>query len=335
MIGQIKMTDVPSFFEGYVDKVQAKIPELQSEYRESLGERLYAPLLPQTYKSIIRGFQRERIISPQTNILTFGSCFAQEVGKWLKTKNYKVRDDLWGVLYNVKTFEQMVNATLKDREFFDLEPLLEVDDGFCFPFLKSSDHKSGILMGKTYQEAYTNLQTFFCDSREALMGAEVIIFTLGMTECWRSNKTDLVYYTNPAFIPSKKSKSEVEGAYFYNLSFMDVVASLQKSLDILKLSNKSLKFIISVSPVPLLMTYGSGLGAYVANSYSKSINLAAAFSVCQSRSDTFYMPAYEIVTADPSTSFKVVDGRHVTERRIHDVMRGFEELYTSDGYLFK
>ena len=318
------MTQIlPKYFESYVEKVRTRMPSLQKDYADSLGKRVYDSAIPHPTESIIRGYKAERFITKQTKILTFGSCFAQEIRKWLRSNEFNVEDDLWGVLYNVKTFQQMVEAAFENRDLFAIDPFYKTDRGYSFPYLKSSDHKSGILMGETHQEACNKLQALLSQSHQTLKSTDLIIFTLGMTECWRSNSTNHVYYTNPAFWNKKESEKFIENAYFYNLSVLEVVDSLKKSFDTLKRKNKDLNFIISVSPVPLLMTYREDVGAYIANLYSKSVNLAAAFTFCESRSDTHYMPAYEIVTADPPKSFSDVDGRHVTKSKVQDVIRGF------------
>lgn len=122
----------------------------------------------------------------------------------------------------------------------------------------------------------------------------VFVFTMGLTEGWRSKLDGSVFPVCPGVRNIGTFNSD--RYEFVNFTFAEVLRDLQWSFNFLKRANPTLRFVLTVSPIPLAAT-ASGEHVISATSYSKSLLRAVAGQLAQERSDTDYFPSYEIITA--------------------------------------
>ena len=89
----------------------------------------------------------------------------------------------------------------------------------------------------------------------------------------------------------------------------------------LRKSNEQVRFIITVSPVPLVAT-ATDSHVLLASTYSKSVLRVAAQQVAESVAGVTYFPAFEIVTG-PQAPFEFfeADRRNVSEMAVAEVMK--------------
>jgi len=110
------------------------------------------------------------------------------------------------------------------------------------------------------------------------------------------------------------------------MSYMDVVNDLEYSIQTLIKYNTKLKILLSVSPVPLSISFRAHLGPFVASNYSKSVLHAAALYMYEKYEEVYYMPSYEIARINPFLNYKK-DGRHVEARCVNSIMMTFNDLF--------
>jgi hypothetical protein len=127
---------------------------------------------------------------------------------------------------------------------------------------------------------------------DAIKQADLFIFTLGLTEAW-GNKDGSVYPMCPGTI---RGEFTTEDHMFKNFNEQEVVQDLNETLDVLRGLNPHLRFLLTVSPVPLTAT-ASGQHVLTATTYSKSVLRSAAGYLLQVRDDVDYFPSYELITA--------------------------------------
>ena len=155
---------------------------------------------------------------------------------------------------------------------------------------------------------------------KALRQADVFVFTLGLTEAWRSRADGAVFPACPGTIAGVYDPKLHE---FHNFSVAEVTADTAAFIDLARRVNPVLRFILTVSPVPLVAT---AAGGHVLNAtvYSKSVLRVAAEEVVRSLPSVTYFPAYEIVTGPqaPEDSFQA-DRREPSQSAIDRVMRTF------------
>ena len=162
-------------------------------------------------------------------------------------------------------------------------------------------------------------------TREAFATADVVVLTLGLTEGWESTLDGAVFPTCPGTVAGTFDPVRHR---FHNFTAAEVVDDLCATVDGVTAINPHARFIVTVSPVPLVAT-ASGRHVLEATIYSKSVLRVAADGVEQAREAVTYFPAYEIVTGPQAPeSFFEADRRSVSDEAIHSVMGAL--LATSD-----
>lgn len=114
---------------------------------------------------------------------------------------------------------------------------------------------------------------------------------------------------------------------FYNMSVAETVDDLNASFHMIRERNPNVRFILTVSPVPLNAT-ALPRHVVVSTAYSKAVLRVAAEQVCSAWQFADYFPSYEIITApNVRGAYFANDGRSVTEAGVEHVMRVFLKHY--------
>ena len=285
------------------------------------------------------------IIDKSTPIGSAGSCFAQRIAHQLQisgfnyiieeddlpqdypiekltSSNYRLAPARIGTLFNTPSLRQMI-----ERGFEDWEP----------EYLLADDNGKLIDPFRTTKSLYNNFQDFKKDYqnhtsclKKALLKCDVFIFTLGLTEAWyfaHSGKYTSVspHKVNPVLLRQK------------NLSVEDNLVELEKIYKIYKKNKPNIKFIISVSPIPLNKTFSKTNHVVSATGLSKAILRVAAnqFSLNHPE-DVFYFPSFETVMYGCEDPWEE-DKRHVNSKAVERVMKLFSNMFlvNKDDFKFK
>jgi len=155
---------------------------------------------------------------------------------------------------------------------------------------------------------------------QAYRQADVFIFTLGLTESWISKFDGAVYPACPGTIAGEYDSGRHA---FRNFSATEVTQDLMAAFSAIRSINPRVRFIVTVSPVPLVAT-ATGRHVLEATIYSKSALRVAAHEVTCQMARTSYFPAYEIVTGPQAPhNFFAANRRDVTREAISTVMSTF------------
>lgn len=120
-----------------------------------------------------------------------------------------------------------------------------------------------------------------------------VVFTFGLTEAWQCKESGTVFPTAPGTIAGTFDPKKYEFVNFNMISvFKDFQAIRRKIME----WAPSVKFLVTVSPVPLTAT-ASGQHVEVATSYSKSVLRAACGLAFERFKNVDYFPSYEIMTS--------------------------------------
>jgi hypothetical protein len=265
--------------------------------------------------------RRLKNIDKTTAIGSAGSCFAQEIMKYLTSRNYNYvmtenndyASACWGPQYNAIAFQQTVEWAFGLRE----RPLLvwnETPDGYWDPFREGVSYA-------TLDDVSSNLRAHRVAAREALTRSKVFVLTIGLNEVWWLGNTDTILARFPRKLASFLVRNEV-------LTVEQNVNALQRALDVVRSFNPDVRFIVTVSPVPLYATFqGDKMHVIAATAQAKAILRTAIETFADRNPDIVsYFPAMETVlwcTRNPWDG----DGRHVSKEAVSNVMRLFEEVY--------
>ncbi|MES2302868.1 MAG: GSCFA domain-containing protein [Pseudomonadota bacterium] len=162
--------------------------------------------------------------------------------------------------------------------------------------------------------------------RRAIEQMSVFVFTLGLTETWLDKRDGAAYPLAPGVAGGRYDETIHE---FRNLDVAEVADDLKWSLDFIRERNPQVKFILTVSPVPLNAT---ALDRHVAvsSAYSKAILRVAAEQVVNATDLCDYYPSYEIITSPFTRSaYFADDAREIREEGVHHVMSLFLKHYAA------
>jgi hypothetical protein len=160
--------------------------------------------------------------------------------------------------------------------------------------------------------------------RQLLENCDILIFTLGLTEAWRSLRDGAVYPLAPGVAGGTYDPAS-HG--FVNYSASEVEETLDHFLAAAKQRNPRLRVILTVSPVPLAATF-EDRSVLVSTTYSKAALRVAAEAVIRRHDWVDYFPSYEIITGSPTGGlYYGPDDREVNPLGVAHVMRLFQRHY--------
>jgi hypothetical protein len=269
-------------------------------------------------------------------IATAGSCFAQHVGRALRQAGCNVIDAerapvlvpepvrqkygfglysaRYGNIYTVRQLLQLWREAIgrvtpavpvwhRDGRFFDAQrPGLE-PTGF--------DTQADVLAHRALHLAAV---------RQVFTMADVIVFTFGLTETWLHTATGTVYPTCPGTIAGDYDPAIFS---FHNCEYGEICRHFTRFREMMMALNPQVKFIITVSPVPLTAT-ASGQHVEVATTYSKAVLRAACGWLSAEHDNVDYFPSFEIITSQRNAARYYNDSlREVTAEGVAAAMGTF------------
>lgn len=246
-------------------------------------------------------------IGKRTSLTAFGSCFAAYLTRSLAAQGYNVNAAELGLDAHIIRFGEGIVNSFAIREQF--EWALEgksFEEGYWF-----GEHKEIVLPTEGVRQA----------TRRILLGSEVIVLTLGLSEIWYDK------VSGRAFWRAIPDDIYDESRHGFRLS--SVEENLDNLVAVQNLIRKHIpdcKVIVTLSPIPLMATFRP-ISCLSANSVSKAV-LRVAVDELMRRGDeaTYYFPSYEIVKeffTDPYGD----DNRHVRPEIVQCILNTFAKHY--------
>ena len=279
------------------------------------------------------------LINKSDAVATAGSCFAQHIARTLAAQgfNYMIgeiappgreNDPSYGMFSarygNIYTARQLLQLIQRVYGFFVPEdriwllPSGRLIDPFR-PRIEEGEFLS--------EEAFAADQSaHFAAVRNVIQDCDVFIFTLGLTEAWRSKKDGAVVPFNPGVFGARSDEYE-----FHNFSVAEVEADLRRVIELLRTANPNVRVILTVSPVSLIATY-ENRHVLVSTVYSKSVLRVVADSVTRAMANVAYFPSYEMITGPQAGRSSFDDDlREVRPEAVARVMKAFSKHYLTTG----
>jgi hypothetical protein len=296
----------------------------------------YAP--PAGVDPVVRGAYR---LTPDHQVATMGSCFAQNLSRHLQrsgltyfvaetapdgtpaveatARQYGVYSARYGNVYTVAQAVQLFQRAYgrldpaerpwvrPDGRLVDpFRPLVE-PDGFA--------DEASLLAARDEHLAAT---------RRVFEEADVLVFTMGLTEAWRSQVDGCVVPAAPGSAGTPTGDATYE---FVNFGVDEVRSGLAELCGLVRSVNPDVRILLTVSPVPLIATF-EDRHVLVSTVESKSVLRVAAGDVSRDLDFVDYFPSYEIIaSATSDRDYFAPDRREVSELGVAHVMRTFSEHY--------
>lgn len=276
-------------------------------------------------------------IDREDRIATVGSCFAQHISRALQAEGYRYlvtepgpEDRNYGVyparFGNIYTARQLLQ--LFQRAFGLLAPAETAwrrGARFIDPFRPQVEPG-----GFDSAEAMLADRERHLDAvRKMFEQADVLVFTLGLTEAWVSQADGTVFPLAPGVAGEAPRPDLVQPRHF---KVQEVVDDLNAVLKLARVLNPDLRTLLTVSPVALIATI-SDRHVLTATTYSKSVLRVAVEAVVRENLHVDYFPSYEIITGPQSRGrYFAEDLRNVLPEGVAQVMKIFGRHYLTETH---
>jgi len=281
-------------------------------------------------------YRKKFLIAPDAPIATAGSCFAQYIGQTLKRNGFNFRDfepspslfpaeqarnynyGVYSARYcNLYTARQLLQLLERaSGSFLPREAAWEKDGGVVDPFRPLLEPEPFGSVAELERSRRSHLAAV-CELFEK---TELLIFTLGLTEAWVSKLDGAVFPLCPG---TAGGTFDASLHAFTNFNYADVAEDLASLITHAQAINRNIRFMLTVSPVPLTATKG-GQHVMSATMYSKSVLRAVAGQLSSELDVVDYFPAYEIIAAPSMRGmFYEPNMRTVTPAGVDHVMSHF------------
>lgn len=211
------------------------------------------------------------------NILTLGSCFAENISKYFSYYKFNILENPFGVLYNPVSIFNSLKFTIENKRF--LKEDLIFDQSEYHSFFHHSDFSN-----HNHEACLSNINDNLLVTNEYLKECNKLIISFGTSYVFRHKERNIIV-SNCHKIPQNEFER-------FRLTVDETKDYLQKIIDTLKTHNSALSIIFTVSPV---RHWKDGA---VDNQLSKSILLLAINDIVSKNNNCEYFPSYEIVMDD-------------------------------------
>ena len=279
-------------------------------------------------------------IGAQAPVATAGSCFAQHISRKLqalgynylqreageglgdatrKAGQYGLFSARYGNLYTARQLLQLFQRAY--GRFAPVESAWQRSDGAWADPFRPSIEASGFA---TPEAMLADRQAHLAAVREVFERCELFVFTLGLTEGWRSREDGAMFPLAPGVLAGDYDAARHE---FVNFGVHENEQDLAEFLVLLKSVNPSVKVLLTVSPVPLAATY-EPRHVLVASSYSKAVLRVVAENAFRRFDWVDYFPSFEIITGSFNDgAYFEADHREVNAIGVAHAMRCFVAHY--------
>lgn len=285
-------------------------------------------------------YQPKFSISRDDRIVTAGSCFAQHVGRTLKTSGYFVVDTepfpgagsdalarsygyrLYSARYgNIYTVRQLMQLLDEVDGVFVPEDAVWEKDGRHYDAFRPNVEPAGL---PSPDDVRAHRKQHLNAVRRAFNQADLFVFTFGLTEAWTHRQTGQVYPLVPGAIAGQ---FDPEKYAFTNYEYPEILSDFEAFRNRMKERRPDIRFMVTTSPVPLTAT-ASNKHVEVATCYSKATLRAVCGTLEGKYDDVDYFPSYEVITSTNNRGvYFEANKRSVSNRGVETAMALFRKSH--------
>ena len=219
--------------------------------------------------------QNANPIDYNSKIVSFGSCFAENMGDKLCYYKFQTQVNPFGIIFNPFSIEKLIERVVLQRYFTKDDIFFFNERWHCYEVHSElSDADSEVFLSK--------LNRILSDTQKQLQQATHIIITYGTSWVYRHIETNAIV-ANCHKVPQKQFSKEL-------LSIDSIQKAIQNTVSLIATLNPKCNFIFTVSPVRHLKD------GFVENQVSKAHLIAAIYATTNTKQQTLnYFPSYEIM----------------------------------------
>lgn len=219
--------------------------------------------------------QNANPIDYNSKIVSFGSCFAENMGDKLLYYKFQTQVNPFGIIFNPFSIEKLIERVVLQRYFTKDDIFFFNERWHCYEVHSElSDADAEVFLSK--------LNQILLDTQKQLQQATHIIITYGTSWVYRHIETNAIV-ANCHKVPQKQFSKEL-------LSIDSIQKAIQNTVSLIATLNPKCNFIFTVSPVRHLKD------GFVENQVSKAHLIAAIYATTNTKQQTLnYFPSYEIM----------------------------------------
>jgi hypothetical protein len=219
----------------------------------------------------------KNLIEHSSNILTIGSCFAENIAEYFRNNRFNILANPFGVLYNPISIFNSLKFAIEKKVFTESDLLQHQSEWHSF--YHHSDFSN-----HNVNQILDNINSGIIRTNQFLKSTNLLIVTFGTSYVYQYLKSGEIV-SNCHKIPQKEFKH-------FRLNLDEVQKAISNIIELVESINPKVKIILTVSPV---RHWKDGA---VNNQLSKSTLLLAIANIIEAKQNCNYFPSYEIVMDD-------------------------------------
>ena len=227
------------------------------------------------FTTVVPIFKSKFPIDYQSKILSFGSCFAENMASKFDYYKFQNLCNPFGILFHPKAIENIISKVVNLELFHENDLFFHNERWHNFEVhsdLSNSDKDKMLI----------ETNDLLVASNKYIREASHVIITYGTSWVYRNKQTNNIV-ANCHKVPQNNFEKEI-------LTITDIKKSIQNTIDLIEKVNPNCKIIFTISPVRHLKD------GYVENQLSKSNLIVALHSASEIQNFTKeYFSSYEIM----------------------------------------
>lgn len=249
-------------------------------------------------------------IDYHSKLLSFGSCFAENIGEKFSYFKFQNTVNPFGIIFNPVSLEKIINRCVSKMYFNENDIFFHNDLWHCYEV-----HSQ--LSNPDKNELLTQLNNLVDFTNKQISEATHVLITLGTSWVYKLISTNEIV-ANCHKVPQKEFTKEL-------LSVSEIEQSLQNIISIITSVNSNAKFIFTVSPVR------HSKDGFFENNVSKAHLISAIHSSIFHLPSSNYFPSYEIMMDElRDYRFYANDMLHPSQQAIDFIWIKFFENYVNE-----
>ncbi|MEM9857617.1 MAG: GSCFA domain-containing protein [Bacteroidota bacterium] len=249
-------------------------------------------------------------ISHTSRIMTLGSCFSDEIGRYFSHYKFNTLVNPYGVIFNPLSLFRLITKTIDLKS--PAKDSYVVSEGL-YKHLDFHSNFSATSLSKLEERIVSTTH----QTHNFLKKADILVVTLGTAVAYEYLKTSSIV-ANCHKIPQSEFKQSVITTDSIRAAFDDLVVKMRAF-------NRNLKIIFTVSPVRHIKD------TLETNSVSKATLRTSCNDLVGEFSNVTYFPSYEIMLDDlRDYRFYKADMLHPNRTAIEYIWSKFSEAYFSE-----
>ena len=263
-----------------------------------------------TFQTSIPIQKSEFLIYYSSKLVSFGSCFAENMGDKFDYFKFSTLTNPFGIIFNPISLEKIILRSIQKKYFTENDIFYHNEAWHCYEV-----HSE--LSNPDKAEFLTTLNQLIDTTNVHIEKLTHCFITLGTSWVYKNIESDEIV-ANCHKVPQKLFTKEL-------LSAADIEASLKRIVSKIQVVNPNCKFIFTISPIR------HSKDGFVENNVSKSHLITALYHFLSNTTSSIYFPSYEIMMDElRDYRFYAEDMLHPNQTAIDYIWMRFSENFINE-----